>query len=107
MGDLDAVVGQGEWASADEGLTAVEVTSNDSDTERRDRLDKPRAHAEAGIPVHLLIDRDSCEVRVHSRPQRDRGKYERVENVPCGESRTLPDPVGIDIDTVPLKVWGR
>ena len=30
---------------------AVEITSYDSDTHKRDRIEKPRAYAEAGIPV--------------------------------------------------------
>ncbi|CAM5602556.1 hypothetical protein SANTM175S_08533 [Streptomyces antimycoticus] len=47
----DAFVGQGEWADADPVLMVVEVTSYDSDTDRRDRVEKPRAYAETGIPV--------------------------------------------------------
>jgi hypothetical protein len=29
-------------------------------------VEKPRAYAETGIPVHLLIDRGTHEVKVHS-----------------------------------------
>ncbi|MFJ9416104.1 Uma2 family endonuclease [Streptomyces sp. NPDC101227] len=46
----DAFVGQGEWADPDPVLMVVEVTSHDSDTEQRDRVEKPRACAEANIP---------------------------------------------------------
>jgi hypothetical protein len=73
----------------------------DSDTDRRDRVDKPRAYAETGIPVYLLIDRDTCELKVHSRP--DGVRYETVQTLPFGKDAALPDPVGITLDTEPLK----
>ncbi|MGW1105133.1 Uma2 family endonuclease [Streptomyces sp. NPDC002540] len=102
---LETFVGQGEWASPDGVLMVVEVTSYDEDTDRRDRVDKPRAYAETGIPVHLLIDRDTCEVKVHSQP--DGVRYEQVVTVPYGKSVELPGPVGIELDTEPLKNWVR
>ncbi|SER50058.1 Putative restriction endonuclease [Streptomyces qinglanensis] len=49
---------QGEWADPAGVLMTVEVTSYDSDTDRRDRQEKPAAYAAAGIPVCLLVDRD-------------------------------------------------
>ncbi|MFB7913585.1 Uma2 family endonuclease [Streptomyces sp. NPDC056061] len=100
-----AFVGQGEWASPDDVLMVVEVTSYDEDTDRRDRVEKPRAYAETGIPVYLLIDRDTCEVKVHSQP--DGVRYEQVVTVPYGKTVELPDPVGIELDTEPLKNWVR
>ncbi|MFI1930846.1 Uma2 family endonuclease [Streptomyces sp. NPDC020330] len=105
LAPIDAFVGQGEWASPDDVLMVVEVTSYDEDTDRRDRVEKPRAYAETGIPVYLLIDRDSCEVKVHSEP--DGVRYERVVTVPYGKTVTLPGPVGIELDTEPLKNWTR
>nr|WP_202454943.1 Uma2 family endonuclease [Streptomyces sp. SID8367] len=101
----DTFVDQGEWASADGVLMAVEVTSRDQDTNQRDRVDKPRAYAETGIPVYLLIDRDTCEVKVHSQP--DGVRYEQVTTVPFGKTVTLPEPVGIELETEPLKEWAR
>lgn len=83
----------------------AEVTSFDSDTDRRDRVEKPRAYAEAGIPVHLLIDRDSAEVVVHSGP--DGVRYESVRILPFGRTVELPEPVGIVLDAEPLKNWVR
>ncbi|MET7514615.1 Uma2 family endonuclease [Streptomyces sp. NPDC005480] len=100
---IDAFVGQGEWSTTDGVLMVVEVTSRDADTDRRDRVEKPRAYAESEIPVYLLIDRDSCEVKVHSQP--DGVRYEQVVTVPFGKTVALPDPVGIDLDTEPLKDW--
>lgn len=101
----DAFVGQGEWADPDPVLLAVEVTSDDQDTERRDRKEKPRAYADTGIPIYLLIDRDSYEVTVHSEPKD--GRYERVLTVPFGVRIHLPDPVDVELDTEPLKDWVR
>ncbi|WP_031077948.1 Uma2 family endonuclease [Streptomyces sp. NRRL WC-3742] len=97
--------GQGEWADAGGVLMVVEVTSYDSDTDRRDRVEKPRAYSETGIPVYLLIDRDSAEVVVHSDPAGVR--YETVRTLPFGKTVHLPDPVGIPLDTEPLKSWVR
>ncbi|MGW8380419.1 Uma2 family endonuclease [Streptomyces sp. ODS28] len=95
--------GQGDWADPTPVLMTVEVTSYDSDTDSRDRKEKPRAYAEAGIPVYLLIDRDSCEVVVHSEP--DGPRYKRIVRVLFGEDAELPDPVGITLTTEILKNW--
>ncbi|MFF8259406.1 Uma2 family endonuclease [Streptomyces virginiae] len=101
----DAFVGQGDWVDPGPVLMAVEVTSWDSDTERRDRIEKPRAYASTGIPVYLLIDRLECQVLVHSDP--DGHRYETVRTVPFGKDVRLPDPVGITLPTEPLKDWRR
>ncbi|MER6048937.1 Uma2 family endonuclease [Streptomyces sp. BHT-5-2] len=95
--------GQGEWADPEPVMMAVEVTSHDSDTEQRDRVEKPRAYAETGIPLYLLIDRKSGQVSVYSEPDGER--YEIVHTVPFGKSLHLPDPVGITLETEPLKDW--
>jgi Uma2 family endonuclease len=99
---LDAFVGQGEWACPAGVLMVVEVTSYDEDTDRRDRVEKPTAYAETSIPVYLLIDRDSCEVVVHSEP--DGKRYEALRQVPFGKSVELPG-LGVVLDTEPLKNW--
>ncbi|MFE0458522.1 Uma2 family endonuclease [Kitasatospora sp. NPDC058965] len=105
LAPADAFVGQGEWADPDQVLLVVEVTSYDTDTNLRDRVDKPRAYAETGIPVYLLIDRDSGEVKVHSEP--DGTRYGRVLSVPFGKTVALPSPVDITLDTEPLQAWVR
>jgi Uma2 family endonuclease len=99
----DAFVGQGEWADSEGVLMVAEVTSYDSDTDRRDRVEKPRAYAETGIPVYLLVDREAGEVTVFSEP--DGVRYETTKTVPFGKPVTLPEPVGITLDTEPLKAW--
>jgi hypothetical protein len=84
-------------------LVVVEVTSGVSDTGRRDRVEKPRAYAETRLPVYLLIDRTACEAKVHSQPDGER--YEMVLTVPFGKKVTLPEPVGTELNTEPLKDW--
>ncbi|MFE1950735.1 Uma2 family endonuclease [Streptomyces sp. NPDC059524] len=97
--------GQGVWADPDQVVMLVEVTSYDSDTDKRDREEKPRAYAQTGIPVYLLIDRDSGETLVHTEPDGD--SYAQLTRRPFGRTITLPDPVGITFDTSALKDWVR
>ncbi len=97
--------GEGEWARADRVVMAVEVTSYDTDTDRRDRDEKPRAYAETGIPVYLLIDRDTFEVLVYSEPED--GVYVSLIRRPFGKTVALPDPVGISLETEAFKSWVR
>ncbi|MFG7945605.1 Uma2 family endonuclease [Streptomyces cacaoi] len=101
----EGFTGQGEWASPAPVLMAVEITSYDADTDRLGRIDKPRAYAESRIPVYLLIDRDSQEAVVHSEP--DGVRYQHTARIPFGKDVELPDPVGIVLDTEPLKNWVR
>ena len=77
----------------------------DTDTDKRDREEKPRAYAETAIPVYLLIDRDACETLVYSDP--DDGAYSMITRRPFGKTISLPAPVGITLDTEPLKDWVR
>jgi Uma2 family endonuclease len=95
---------QGEWADPDGVLMTVEITSYDSDTHNRDRVEKPRAYAEAGIPVYLLIDREHRLMLVHSQPDTELG-YLDIHTVRLGDKVTLPAPVNIDLDTEELKAY--
>ncbi|MFC8090340.1 Uma2 family endonuclease [Streptomyces sp. NPDC057301] len=104
LAPVDHFVGQGDWADPHGVLMAVEIASYDSDTHNRDRVEKPRAYAEAGIPVYLLIDRDNLTVLVHSDPDLEDG-YRDIHVVRLGGKVTLPDPVGIDLDTEELKLY--
>lgn len=103
LADADAFVGQGEWADPAPVLMTVEVTSHDRDTEHRDRREKPIAYAATGIPVYLLVDRERAEITVFSQPVNDR--YQRRVTVSIGDSVELPDPVGLTLDTEPIKAW--
>lgn len=97
----DHFVDQGEWADPKGVLMAVEVTSSDMDANRRDRVEKPKGYAAAGIPVYLLIDRDESALVVYSEPED--GKYRHVTSRPYGTVIELPDPVGIILETEKLK----
>ncbi len=97
--------GAGEWADPDGVLMTVEITSYDSDTDRRDRREKPAAYAAAGIPVYLLIDRDAATVTVHSGPEH--GHYRDTHTVPFGEEVALPEPVGFTLETDIFKRYVR
>ncbi|MGW3143986.1 MULTISPECIES: Uma2 family endonuclease [Streptomyces] len=94
--------GKGSWADPDGAVMAVEITSYDSDTHNRDRVEKPRAYAEAGIPVYLLIDRENLSILVHSNPDLEVG-YRDIHVAMLGDKVTLPNPVGIELDTEELK----
>ncbi|MBV7245285.1 Uma2 family endonuclease [Streptomyces sp. MW-W600-10] len=97
--------GQGEWAPTEGVLMTVEVTSYDHDTDRRDRTEKPHGYAAAGIPVYLLIDRESGTLLVHSEP--DKGRYRQQHSYDYGDAAVLPHPVDITLDTEELKDYAR
>ncbi|MGW1077345.1 Uma2 family endonuclease [Streptomyces sp. NPDC002537] len=96
--------GQGEYADPDGVLMTVEITSWDQDTDQRDRKDKPRAYAESGIPVYLLVDREHCTVTVFSQPVR--GRYSDTHIADFGDTVALPG-IGISLATERLKNYVR
>ncbi|MER6223339.1 Uma2 family endonuclease [Streptomyces sp. 900105755] len=100
----DHFAGHGEWADPDGVLLVFEVTSYDSDTDRRDRHEKPLAYGAAGIPFYLLIDRDACTAKLYSDPEPDVG-YGNCRTVPFGVALVLPEPLGIELDTERLKEY--
>ncbi|MET9105949.1 Uma2 family endonuclease [Streptomyces zhihengii] len=93
--------GHGEWSSPQGVVMVAEITSHDADTDRRDRVEKRDGYAQAEIPVYLLVDRDADSLLVHSRPED--GVYHLVEVHSYGKPAPLPAPVGITLDTEPLK----
>ncbi|WP_194814035.1 Uma2 family endonuclease [Nocardia sp. XZ_19_385] len=101
----ESFAGQQEWVDPAPALMVLEVTSYDSDTDRRDRIEKPAAYAEAGIPVYLLVDRESCESIVYSQPED--GVYSSVRRHKFGKAIDLPDPVGVTLETERFKDWVR
>ncbi|WP_405526598.1 Uma2 family endonuclease [Streptomyces canus] len=96
--------GHGEWAEPDGVLMVVEVTSYDSDTDQRDRQEKPVAYGAAGIPLYLLIDRDACTVTLYGDPDPDVG-YRSSRKESFGARLLLPEPLGIELDTEELKQY--
>ncbi|WP_266386699.1 Uma2 family endonuclease [Streptomyces canus] len=98
----DHFAGHGEWADPSGVLLVLEVTSYDSDTDRRDRQEKPVAYGAAGIPFYLLIDRNACTVKLYSDPDPGVG-YRDSRTVPFGVQLLLPQPLGFELDTEKLK----
>ncbi|MCQ8773281.1 Uma2 family endonuclease [Streptomyces telluris] len=101
LAPIDHFAASGEWADPAGALMVVEVTSHDSDTDRRDRNEKRDGYAEADIPVYLLVDRQAHTVVVHSEPKD--GTYQVCTPYPYGDTVKLPAPVGITLETEKLK----
>ncbi|WP_406331002.1 Uma2 family endonuclease [Streptomyces sp. NBC_00203] len=103
LAPLDHFIAQeGDWADPKGVPMVVEVTSRDRDTDRRDRIDKVRGYAEAGIPVYLLIDRDNDTLTVYSEPTKS-GTYQQNPRYPYGAVIELPSPVNFTLNTEKLK----
>ncbi|MGW8765299.1 Uma2 family endonuclease [Streptomyces sp. NPDC055815] len=86
---------QQEWHASDPVLLVAEVTS--SSTARRDRVQKIRVYARAGIPLYLLIDREAGEAVVCSEPAGDDFTHKSIHKL--GAVVPLPHPLGFDLDT--------
>lgn len=86
---------QQEWHGPDPVLLVAEVTS--SSTASRDRVQKIRAYARAGIPVYLLIDRETGEAVVCSGPSGDDYGHKSIHKL--GTVVPLPRPLGFELDT--------
>ncbi|MFE0772951.1 Uma2 family endonuclease [Streptomyces sp. NPDC058861] len=83
------------WQSPDPVLLVAEVTS--SSTASRDRVQKIRAYARAGIPLYLLIDREAGEAVVCSGPEGDDYDHKSVHKL--GTPVPIPAPLGFTLDT--------
>ncbi|MDH6549804.1 Uma2 family endonuclease [Streptomyces sp. SAI-041] len=77
---------------------------NNSDTDQRDRQEKPVAYGAAGIPLYMLIDRDACTVTLYGDPDAGVG-YRSSRKEPFGARLLLPEPLGIELDTEKLKQY--
>ncbi|MDO0934775.1 Uma2 family endonuclease [Streptomyces sp. DG2A-72] len=86
---------QEEWHDPSSVLLVAEVTSKS--TADRDRHKKIRGYARAGIPVYLLIDRQTAEVTVYSEPTGD--EYTQDPKYKLGLAVPLPEPLGFELDT--------
>jgi hypothetical protein len=82
-------------------LSATEEVISRSSIQR-DREEKPRACALAGIPLYLLVDRFTkpMTISLHSVPGKD--GYARVTTVIAGEKLQLPAPFDLTLDTSSL-----
>jgi Uma2 family endonuclease len=81
-------------------LLVAEVVSPWS--RRRDRDVKPRAYAQGGVPLYLLIDHLATPpaVTLHSEPASH--GYERRQTAAAGQPLPLPEPFGIALDPARL-----
>lgn len=93
--------GHREWSDPDGVLMVVEVTSPDSDGDRRDRVEKRDGYAAAAIPFYLLIDREEGTVTLHSDPAG--GRYRKRVTQPFGAVIEIPEPAKITLDTEEFK----
>jgi Uma2 family endonuclease len=66
---------------------------------RRDREVKPRAYAQGGVPLYLLIDRFANPPAVTLFSQPGEGGYGKRQVAAAGEPLRLPKPFGIALDT--------
>ncbi|MGA5141184.1 Uma2 family endonuclease [Streptomyces azureus] len=94
--ELDLFGGVGSWMS--EGVAMVlEVTSTKP---KADREVKRRCYAREGIPLYLLVDRDTAQVTLFSEPEQD--DYREHCARPFGKPITLPEPFVFELDTTDL-----
>jgi len=81
-------------------LLVAEVVSPWS--QRRDREVKPRAYAQGGVPLYVLIDKFDKPPTVTLFSQPGEGGYGRRQAAGAGEPLRLPEPFGIELDTARL-----
>ncbi|MFD5481891.1 Uma2 family endonuclease [Streptomyces hawaiiensis] len=89
--------GADSWMPCDGVAMVMEVTPTKP---QADREAKRRCYARAGIPLYLLVDRDTAQVTVFSEPKED--DYREHCARPFGKSITLPEPFAFDLDTTDL-----
>ncbi|GGS94798.1 Uma2 family endonuclease [Streptomyces chromofuscus] len=92
--EADLFGGAHSWMPCDGVTMVLEVTSTKP---KADREVKRRCYARAGIPFHLLVDRDTAEVTLLGDPRQD--DYSQRCTVPFGKPLPLPEPFGFDLDT--------
>ncbi|MFJ4092665.1 Uma2 family endonuclease [Kitasatospora sp. NPDC089913] len=85
------------WMEPDGVAMVAEVTSSKPD---QDRIAKRHCYARAGIPLHLLIDREKSQVSLFSKPKRD--EYTELHLAGFGEPLVLPAPFELELDTKPF-----
>jgi Uma2 family endonuclease len=81
-------------------LLAAEIVSPSS--RRRDREVKPRAYAQGGVPLYLVIGRFANPAGVTLFSQPGEHGYGRRRTASAGQPLRLPKPFGIALDTARL-----
>ncbi|MCP3822041.1 Uma2 family endonuclease [Streptomyces sp. A3M-1-3] len=95
------LAGHGGWSDPNGFLMTVEVTLRTPGNDRRCQIAKRDGYAAAGIPVHVLVDRDTNTLSVYSEPEK--GRYRKRTSHPFGATVPFPGPVGITLKTERLK----
>ncbi|MEV7188534.1 Uma2 family endonuclease [Kitasatospora sp. NPDC093102] len=89
--------GAPSWMEPDGVAMVAEVTSAKPD---QDRITKRHCYARAGIPLYLLIDRETSRVSLFGKPHRE--EYTEVHLAAFGEPLAIPAPFDFDLDTKPF-----
>ena len=92
-----AMLGRESWSEPEGVLVVLEVTSS---RPGKDREQKRRGCAAAGIPLYLLVDRQRDQVVLHSEPRH--GDYTVVATAALGDPLRLPKPFDFELDTARL-----
>ncbi|MBJ6628519.1 Uma2 family endonuclease [Streptomyces sp. I4(2020)] len=86
--------GADPWMPCDGVAMVVEVTSTKP---QADREAKRRCYALGGIPLYLLVDRETSSITLFGDPEGD--EYREHRTRPLGKPLTLPGPFAFDLDT--------
>jgi Uma2 family endonuclease len=95
--DCACTGGADPWMPCDGVAMVMEVTSAKP---QADREAKRRCCVRAGIPLYLLVDRETAQVTVFSEPKDD--DYREHCARPFGKPIALPEPFAFDLDTADL-----
>jgi Uma2 family endonuclease len=86
--------GADSWMPCDGVAMVLEVTSSKPNA---DREAKRRCYARGGIPLYLLVDRDTSSITLFSDPEKD--DYRQHCTLPLGKPVALPEPFAFELDT--------
>ncbi|MCQ8189242.1 Uma2 family endonuclease [Streptomyces rugosispiralis] len=97
--ESEALKSMEEWqVEASDVLLVAEITS--PSTRARDLGAKVKGYAHSNVPIYLLIDPHHNEgsTTVYSAPD-GKGRYRDEHRAAFGEPVTLPEPLGLTLDT--------
>ncbi|MFJ6591565.1 Uma2 family endonuclease [Streptomyces violaceusniger] len=97
--ESEALKSMEEWqVQAGDVLLVAEITS--PSTRARDLQAKVKGYAHSNVPIYLLIDPhdDEGSTTVYSAPD-GKGRYRDEHRAAFGEPLTLPEPLGLELDT--------
>ncbi|MBP2064516.1 Uma2 family endonuclease [Streptomyces iranensis] len=97
--ESEALKSMEEWqVQADDVLLVAEITS--PSTRARDLQAKVKGYAHSNVPIYLLIDPHDGDgsTTVYSHPD-GKGLYRDEHRAMFGEKLTLPEPLGLELDT--------